>query len=85
MSGGNNLLINISSDNEFKYLLLEKRQPITRFSLGPAGSWLGFAQPVLFYICGMAAWESPRSSVHDMLVFQSDCYVLSSYVSSTDS
>ena len=56
MSEGNNLLINIASDNEFKYLLLEKRQPITRFSLGPAGSWLGFAQHLSFLICGMAAW-----------------------------
>ena len=27
---------------------LEKRRPIGRFSLDPAGSWLGFAQPIYF-------------------------------------
>ena len=40
---------------------LEKRRPIGRFSLGPAGSCLGFAQPVCFcfFIWGMVAKVFP--------------------------
>ena len=30
---------------------LEKSRPNGRFSLGPAGSWLGFVQPVSFSTC----------------------------------
>ena len=30
--------------------LLEKRRPVGHFSLGPAGSWMGFTQPISFSI-----------------------------------
>ena len=44
----------IPSHFDFLFLLLftelEKRRPIGRFSLSPAGSWLGFAQPLCFTI-----------------------------------
>ena len=31
------------------FTILEKRRPIGRFSLGPAGSLLGYAQPAPFF------------------------------------
>ena len=36
------------------YYVLERRRPIGRFFLGPAGGWLGFPQPLSFSIWGMA-------------------------------
>ena len=38
------------SFNRSNLFLLEKRRPIGRFSLGPAVSCLGFAEPVCFII-----------------------------------
>ena len=41
--------------------LEKRRRQSRRFFLGPAGSWLGFAQPVCFTLWGMAALDSLRS------------------------
>ena len=40
---------------------LEKRRPNGRFFLGPAGSYLGYAQLLSFSFWGMAAWRAVPS------------------------
>ena len=46
------------TQNHIEYRILEKRR---RFFLGPAGSCLGFAQPVSCTLWGMATLDSLRS------------------------
>ena len=72
------LTINNKIKNNMK-MYFEKLERRRRFVQGPAGSWLGFPQPVCFTLQGMAALDSLRSFlsfhslIHQGLPFDHHC------------